>query len=147
MQSLILLFHSTIRYFVLIFLILVIVRSLMGWLNKKDYDKMDDKVSLWLFMLTHTQLLIGLILFFVSPAVIFSGASMKDSVARYWLVEHNTMMLIAIVLISIARISIKKIADATAKHKRLFILNTLALVVIIAAISMSGRGFFNLPSY
>lgn len=147
MQSLLLLFHSTIRYFVLIFLILVIVRSLMGWMNKKEYAKMDDKVSLWLFMLTHTQLLIGLILFFVSPVVIFSGASMKDSTARYWLVEHNTMMLIAIVLISIARISIKKIADATAKHKRLFILNTLALVVIIAAISMSGRGFFNLPSY
>ena len=146
MHSLLLLFHSTIRYFVLIFLILVIVRSLMGWMSKKEYGKMDDKVSLWLFMLTHTQLLIGLILFFVSPVVIFSGASMKDSVARYWLVEHNTMMLIAIVLISIARISIKKIADATAKYKRLFILNTIALVVIIAAISMSGRGFFNLPN-
>jgi hypothetical protein len=147
MQSLLLLFHSTIRYFVLIFLILVIVRSLMGWMGKKEYGKMDDKVSLWLFMLTHTQLLIGLILFFVSPVVIFSGASMKDSIARYWLVEHNTMMLIAIVLISIARISIKKMADAVAKHRRLFILNTIALVFIIAAISMSGRGFFNLPSY
>lgn len=145
MHSLLLLFHSTIRYFVLVFLILVIVRSLMSWLNKKGYGKMDDKASLWLFILTHTQLLIGLILFFVSPAVIFSGASMKDSVARYWLVEHNTMMLIAIVLISIGRISIKKIADATAKHKRLFILNTIALLVIIAAISMSGRDFFNLP--
>jgi hypothetical protein len=115
----------------------------MSWMNKKEYTKMDDKVSLWLFMLTHTQLMVGLILFFVSPVVIFSGASMKDSVARYWLVEHNTMMLIAIVLISVARISIKKIADATAKHRRLFILNTAALIVILAAIAMSGRGFFN----
>ncbi len=145
MHSLLLLFHSTIRYFVLIFLILVIVRSLMGWMNRKDYTNTDDKVSLWLFILTHTQLLIGLILFFVSPVVIFSGASMKDSVARYWLVEHNTMMIIAIVLISVARISIKKIADTVAKHKRLFILNTIALVIILVSISMSGRGLFNMP--
>ncbi len=145
MHSLLLLFHSTIRYFVLIFLILVIVRSLMGWMNRKDYTNTDDKVSLWLFILTHTQLLIGLILFFVSPVVIFSGASMKDSIARYWLVEHNTMMIIAIVLISVARISIKKIADTVAKHKRLFILNTIALVIILVSISMSGRGLFNLP--
>jgi len=147
MHSLLLIFHSTIRYFVLIFLLVIIVRSLLGWMNKKEYTKVDDKVSLWLFMLTHTQLLIGLILFFVSPLVIFSGASMKDSVARYWLVEHNTMMLIAIVLISVARISIKKITDAAAKHRRLFTLNTLALVIIMAAIAMSGRGFLSLPSY
>jgi hypothetical protein len=146
MHSLLLLFHSTIRYFVLFFLIVMIVRSLMGWINKKEYVKVDDQVSLWLFMLTHTQLLIGLILFFVSPVVIFSGASMKDSVARYWLVEHNTMMLIAIVLISVARISIKKMTEATAKHRRLFILNTIALIVILAAIAMSGRGFFSLPA-
>ena len=146
MHSLLLLFHSTIRYFVLIFLILVIVRSLMGWMNRKGYTNTDDKVSLWLFILTHTQLLIGLILFFVSPVVIFSGASMKDSVARYWLVEHNTMMIIAIVLISVARISIKKIADTVAKHKRLFILNTIALVITLIAISMSGRGLFSLPA-
>ena len=117
----------------------------MGWMNRKDYTNTDDKVSLWLFILTHTQLLIGLILFFVSPVVIFSGASMKDSIARYWLVEHNTMMIIAIVLISVARISIKKIADTVAKHKRLFILNTIALVIILVSISMSGRGLFNMP--
>jgi len=146
MHSLLLIFHSTIRYFVLIFLLVIIVRSLLGWMNKKEFTKTDDKVSLWLFMLTHTQLLIGLILFFVSPVVIFSGASMKDSVARYWLVEHNTMMIIAIVLISVARISIKKMTDAAAKHRRLFVLNTIALVVILVAISMSGRGFFGISA-
>jgi hypothetical protein len=146
MYSIVHLFHSTVRYFVLIFLIVIIVRSLLGWMNKKEYGKVDDKVSLWLFMLTHTQLLIGLILFFVSPLVIFSGASMKDSVARYWLVEHNSMMLIAIVLISVGRISIKKMTDSAAKHKRLFILNTIALLIILMAISMSGRGFFSLPA-
>ena len=146
MHSLLLLFHSSVRYFVLIFLLVVIYRSFQGWQGKKDYTAMDEKVSLWLFILTHTQLLLGLILYFVSPLVIFRGASMKDSVARYWLVEHSTMMIVAITLITIARISSKKLAEATAKHRRLFILNLLALIFIVAGIAMSGRGFFNLPA-
>jgi hypothetical protein len=144
MHSLLLATHSVIRYFLLILLLILIVRSLLGWLNKSNYEKMDDKVSLGVFILTHTQLLLGIILFFVSPIVIFSGASMKDSVARYWLVEHNTGMIIAIVLISIARISSKKITDAVAKHKRMFIFNSIALVIILVMIMQSQRGFFGI---
>ena len=145
MLDLLLLTHSVLRYFVLIFLLVVIVRSFSGWQKNAGYTGLDDKMSLWLFILTHTQLLVGLTLYFVSPRVIFSGASMKDAIDRYWLVEHNTMMLIAIVFITIARISAKKMADAVAKHKRLFIFNTIALIIIVAAIAMSGRGFFSLP--
>jgi hypothetical protein len=146
MLDLLLLTHSVIRYFVLIFLLVVIVRSFMGWQQKSTYAALDDKLSLWLFIFTHTQLLIGLILYFVSPVVIFSGASMKDSVARYWLVEHATMMLIAVVLITMARITAKKMTEAVAKHKRLFIFNAIALVIILVAIAQSGRGFFSFPA-
>lgn len=145
MQDLLVLAHSILRYFLLVFLLIVIIRSLIGWQKKSEYSALDEKVSLWLFMLTHTQLLIGLILYFISPLVIFSGASMKDPIARYWLVEHITMMLIAIVLITMARITAKKMSDAVAKHKRLFIFNAIALLVIVAAIAHSGRGFFSLP--
>jgi hypothetical protein len=103
---------------------------------------MDDRLSLGLFMATHTQLTIGLILFFISPVVIFSGASMKDPVARYWLVEHGAGMIVAIVLISVARISTKKITTDVGKHKRMFIFNTLALVIVLALLLHSPRGFF-----
>jgi hypothetical protein len=144
MHSHLLLTHSIVRYFLLISLILVIIRSLMGWMNRSTYTKLDDKLSLGLFMLTHTQLLLGIILFFVSPIVIFSGGAMKDPIARYWLVEHNTGMIIAIVLISIARISIKKMTSDVAKHKRLFVFNAAALVIILAMIAQSHRGFLGL---
>lgn len=145
MYSTLVTLHSALRYFVLLFLLIVIVKSLLGWQKKEAYTSGDDKLSLWLFILTHTQLLVGIVLYFVSPFVVFSGASMKDAVMRYWLLEHNTMMLIAIVLITMARITAKKITDATAKHKRLFIFNALALIIILVAISMTGRGFFSLP--
>lgn len=144
-MNILLLLHSITRYLVLIGLLGVIFNSLMGMVQNKPYGKMEDKASLWLFIFTHTQLLLGIILYFVSPFVIFSGASMKDTVARYWLVEHGTMMLIAIILITMARITAKKLAADAAKHKRLFIFNTIALLIIIMSISMSGRGFFGLP--
>lgn len=147
MHSLLVITHSVFRYFVLIFLIIFVVRALMGWMNKSSYNKLDEKLGLWLFMVTHTQLVLGLVLFFISPAVVFSAASMKDATARYWLVEHSSMMLIAIVLITLARITTKKITDSAAKYKKLFIYNAIALLLIVVAIMQSGRGFLNLPSY
>ncbi|MBX2914651.1 MAG: hypothetical protein KF856_05170 [Cyclobacteriaceae bacterium] len=145
MTDLLLLTHSTLRYFILVFLLILLFRSFQGWQQKSEFTATDNKVSLWLFILTHSQLLIGLILYFISPLVIFDSASMKNSVARYWLVEHISMMLIAVVLITLARTTSKKMTDAVAKHKRLFIFNLIALIIIIGAIAMSGRGFFSFP--
>jgi hypothetical protein len=132
--------HSVLRYFILILLVVVIVQSLLGLVNKKPYTKMDNRVGLFLFICTHTQLLIGLILYFVSPVVMFSGTSMKDPMLRYWLVEHNTAMLIAIVLITLARTTSKKMASDQARHKRMFIFNALALLIILFTIWRSQRG-------
>lgn len=143
MYSTLLILHSAVRYFVLLFLLIVIIRSFMAWQKNDTYSANDDKLSLWLFILTHTQLLVGIILYFTSPFVMFSGFAMKDPVMRYWLVEHNSMMLIAIIFITMARITAKKLTDQAAKHKRLFIYNAIALVIILAAISMAGRGFFS----
>jgi hypothetical protein len=143
MHSLLLIIHSVLRYFVLLFLLTVIVRSLMGWLNKSEYSTTDTKLGTWLMILTHTQFLMGLGLYVISPIVIFSGASMKDSVARYWLVEHLIMMLIAIALITVGRATAKRMSDSVAKHKRMFIFNAIALIIIVVAIaSFKDRGFF-----
>ena len=144
MYSTLLLLHSLVRYFVLIFLILVIVRAFMGVRNKSEFTKRDDQLSLWLFMFTHTQLLLGLILFFVSPVVIFSKAAMAERMTRYWLVEHNTGMIGAIILITLARITMKKMSDPTKKYRRLLIFNSIALVVIVLMIVQSQRGLFSI---
>ncbi|MBI1768863.1 MAG: cytochrome B [Bacteroidetes bacterium] len=142
MHSSILILHSINRFILLALLLTVIVRTFMGWQNKSAFGNSDNKLSLFLFISTHTQLLLGLILYFVSPVVIFSGASMRDKVARYWLVEHLAGMLIAVVLITMARITMKKLSEDTAKHKRMFIFNTIALIVVLAMIMQSQRGFF-----
>jgi hypothetical protein len=138
-----LLLHSLVRYFVLILLIVLIVKSFTGWQGKKEFTGADNKISLFTLIFTHIQFLLGLILYFVSPFVVFGGE--RDATSRYWTMEHITIMLIAVVLITVARSTSKRMTDSTAKHKRLFILNTVALVIIIAAIVMAKRGFFSLP--
>ncbi|MFZ5971333.1 MAG: cytochrome B [Bacteroidota bacterium] len=144
MYSLLLVFHSAIRYFVLIFLIVVIVRSFMGWSKKGEFTATDNKMGTWLLMLTHMQFLLGLILYFVSPAVIFGANTMKDATVRYWTVEHITVMLLAVALITVGRVTAKRLTVPTDKHKRMFIFNLIALALILVGIFMSGRGFFEL---
>lgn len=135
--------HTLLRYFILLVLITVIVISLNKWLGKKPYTNLDNKLSLYLLIFTHLQLVAGLILYFVSPNVKFNEYTMKDSTLRYWSVEHIFLMLVAITLITIARLGTKKISLDSLKHKRMFILNAAAFLLIVISIYMSGRGILH----
>lgn len=134
-----LLSHSWVRYAVMLFLLIVIAKSLAGWLGKQPFAKIDNTLSLVLFIATHVQLLLGLILYTQSPQVQFVAGVMKYKNLRYWTVEHSVMMLAAVVLITIARTSMKKMPVDWDRHRRLFIFNTLALAIIVGAILHSGR--------
>ncbi|GCC52364.1 hypothetical protein SanaruYs_26010 [Chryseotalea sanaruensis] len=134
--------HSGLRYLVLVLLLVVIVRSLAGFLRNKPFSQLDNALSLGLLITTHIQFLLGLVLYFMSPNVQFNGNTMKDGALRYWAVEHLVGMLIAVVLITIARSTAKRMSESLAKHKRLAIFNSIALLIIIATIMQSGRTVF-----
>ena len=136
--------HSYLRYAVLVLLIIVVITSLLGWLSKNPYTGTDNKLSLSLLIATHLQFVLGLILYFVSPFVQFNSSTMKEATTRYWTVEHLTMMIIAVALITAARSTSKKMTVDLAKHKRLFIFNAIALFIIMVGITFSGRGIINL---
>lgn len=131
--------HTILRYFILVMLLVVIAMAFSGLLGKRPFGKWDNKAGLYLLIFTHLQLLVGIVLYFVSPFVKFGIDTMSDKVTRYWTVEHVFTMVIVVTLITIARISSKKLPTDQARHKRLLILNTVALVLIIATIVMSGR--------
>jgi hypothetical protein len=131
--------HSLLRYFILIALVVVILKSLIGLVNKQPYGKWDNKLGLYLFIFTHMQLLVGLILYFQSPVVKFGADTMSDKLTRYWTVEHILTMLIAVVLITLGRTTSKRMTSDEAKHKRMVIFNFVALVLIISMIWLSGR--------
>ena len=136
--------HSGIRYIVILLFALALVMALVGLFGRRSYTEANRKVNLFSMISAHIQLLTGLILYFVSPKVMFSNmsAAMKDPVIRYWTVEHLVMMLFAVILITIGHSRSKKAIDAVNKHRAIALFYGLALLVILLAIYQSGRPIF-----
>lgn len=130
--------HNLLRYAIVILLIIVTVKSFIGWLGKKQYTASDNKLSLFLFISAHLQLLIGLTLYFISPIVESSLSSMaeamKNNVLRFWAVEHILSMIIGIAIITVGRIMAKKGKDDLAKFRRQAVYFLLAMILIFSAI-------------
>ena len=127
-------FHSGFRYIVFILVLAAIVQSLTGWLSKKPYTDSNRKINLFALISAHTQLLIGIILYFLSPYVQFSSGTMKNPAIRYFTVEHWVMMLIAIALITIGYSKSKKALLPEARHKPVAIYYIIAFLIIIGTI-------------
>jgi uncharacterized BrkB/YihY/UPF0761 family membrane protein len=115
--------------------------AIVGLFGKKPYTQTNRKLNLFAMISTHTQFLVGLILYFFSPLVNYSnmGQAMKETMTRYWTVEHFVMMLFAIVLITLGHSRSKKAADDFNKHRSIALYYGLAVLVIVVAIYQSGR--------
>jgi hypothetical protein len=127
--------HSGFRYIILLLLVAVVFKSLEGWLNKRPFEKIDDKLSLYFFISAHIMLVAGLVLYFVSPKVQFDSNTMSNPTVRYWTVEHITANVLAIALFTIARIRSKKMQLSVNKHKMLFLFTAAGLVVLVLSLS------------
>lgn len=131
--------HSYWAYLVLLMLVLAAGNSIVKTLAKKEYDPRDFRVSLFTLIVTHIQLLIGIVLYF--SADYFSiisemgmGNVMKNSTLRSNIVEHPLTMIIAVALITIGYSKHKKQLVSSGKLKTLAIFYTLALVLVLAKI-------------
>lgn len=144
MYSFLLHLHSGLRYIVLLLVLLAIIRAWADWLGQKPYSEGQRKLNLFAMISVHTQLLIGLILYFVSPFVKFGSDTMKDATTRYWTVEHLTAMIIAIAIITIGHSKSKKASLPEEKHRAIAIYYTLALVIIIVTIVLSKRALLGM---
>jgi cytochrome bd-type quinol oxidase subunit 2 len=131
--------HSGFRYVVLLLIVIAIIQSLAGWLGKKPYTEGNRKINLFTLISAHIQLLIGLVLYFISPLVQFASSTMKNAELRYWTVEHITMMIFAIVLITVGHSRSKKATTPETKHKAIAIFYIVAVLVIVVAIVQSHR--------
>jgi uncharacterized membrane protein len=131
--------HSGFRYVVLVLIVAAALGALIGLISKKPYSEGNRKLNLFALISAHTQLLIGIILYFVSPFVKFNSTTMKDPITRFFTVEHWVMMVIAIVLITVGHSKSKKATSPEAKHKAIFIFYLLALVIISAGIILIPR--------
>ena len=146
MNDILVTLHSYNRYLILAALVFVLFRSYSGWLGRKPFENADDKGSLALLILSHLQLLIGLIQYaftstWTQTAFADFGAAMKDPMQRYFAVEHILAMVIAITLIQLGRTFSKKATDASEKHRKLAIYTTIAFLLIAGTLAQKGLLF------
>lgn len=134
--------HSYWAYLVVLILFLASVNALVKFIIKNQYEARDFRISLFALIVSHIQLLIGIVLYFVSPYFsAFSengmGEIMKNSTLRLYLIEHPFTMIISIVLITMGYSKHKKKLSSSPKFKTLSVFYVLALLVLLSRIPWS----------
>ena len=150
MQQGLLHLHNFMRWAVLLFALLTLVRSVGGLGGKKIFTSGDRKTALFLMISADVQLLLGFALYFMKgwAEVLASGADiMSNKVNRFFAVEHITGMLIAIVLIHIGYSAAKKNIPDSSKFKKLFWFTLIAVIIILATIPWPGRELVGRPLF
>ena len=132
--------HSYWAYLVLLIVLLATFNALAGFFSKREYGAKDFRISLFALIVTHIQLLIGLVLYFVSPfglqniTTLGMGEVMKNSEFRLYAVEHPFVMILTVIFITIGYSKHKKKLTSKPKFKMLAIFYTLALILVLAKI-------------
>ena len=131
--------HSYLAYVVLALLFIAVANAITGLAANRMFTMEKDlRISLFTLILCHIQLLLGLILYFVSAnglrAVQEFGMGGLNSAARLLAVEHPFVNIVAIALITIGWSRHKKFMDAKKKFKTIGIFYGLGLLLVLSRI-------------
>lgn len=138
MYSLVLTLHSLVRWLVLASLLYSAYHSFRGWVTHKPFTKADNKIRQMVVTLSHLQFTIGLVLYAFSPIVRYfithfnEGLHNRD--ARFFGMEHITMMVIAVTLITVGALRSKRKQTDREKFKTQAIWYSIALIIIFLSI-------------
>jgi hypothetical protein len=121
---------------VLLLLVYNVINAFMAWQSKRNLSARDKRFSMIGLAAFHLQVVIGLILYFISPRVQFTAHTMSDGQMRFFTVEHVIGMFIAVILITMGHRRCK-----TGEFKGAFWYYLVTLIVVFASIPWPFRGF------
>jgi hypothetical protein len=135
--------HSLLRWAVLIFGLVAIVKGFAGWFGRKPWTPLDDRAGRMFVITLDVQTLIGLLLYGVLSPITWTafsdmGAAMRDPLLRFFAVEHLTLMLVALALVHIGRARAKRARTDQARHRTAAIFYTLGMIALLAGIPWPG---------
>jgi hypothetical protein len=151
MHNFLLVFHSLWRWLVLFSLIIAICKSFVGWRNKSEFTKIDNLIRHNTATIAHVQLLLGIWLYFVSPIVAYFLANFKTAIhlreIRFFGMEHISVMITAIVMLTIGSIKAKRKVDGQSKFKTIFIWFGIAFLLILSSIPWAFSPLISRPYF
>lgn len=144
-------YHNTMRWLVLASLLYALYRAYKGYFSKAAFSRTDNLVRHWTATIAHIQLMIGMLLYFQSPVIRYFMANLKDAVKNMDLAFfgfiHSSLMLTAIVLITIGSAKSKRKQADRDKFKTMFIWFSVALFIIFIAIPWPFSPFAKRPYF
>lgn len=138
MYTTLLFIHSILRWVLILALLYTIYRAYAGWFNKASFKNSDANWRLITVITAHIQLIVGLLLYIISPITRYFINNFSDAVkitgVRFAAMEHTLLMLIAIALITIGSVASRKKTTDKARFKTIAIWFSIALFIIIFSI-------------
>jgi hypothetical protein len=132
--------HNLLRWAVLLTGLLAIVQTVRGLNGRTPFAKTRPLLLAFTANL-HLQLLIGLSLFVVSPTVkaylADMAGTMRDGSRRFFIAEHPTLMVAAVLLATIGGVIAKNAPDDAARHRRALGVTVVTLLLLLAGIPWS----------
>jgi len=138
MPEILLIFHSYFRWIVLLIFLISVFFLVKSYKSKIFLDTFK-KIHRFFATALSIQFLFGIVLYGLSPltAVVFSdwGSAIKDKDIRFFAIEHNFIMTIALALSHIANAKIKKeIIDFQKQFRTILIFQILITILFIIGI-------------
>jgi hypothetical protein len=133
--------HSLLRWLVLLAGLLAVIRSLSR--RGSPWTAADNRTAQLFSVALDLQFVIGLLLYFglsdiTGAALGDMGGAMRNSTLRFWAIEHPFGMIIAMALVHIGRVRIRKAASDAQRHGLASMFFTLAMIVILFSIPWPG---------
>jgi uncharacterized membrane protein len=122
--------HSGLRWVALILILLAIYNSITA----KEFNKREKLINLFSMVSLHTQLILGLILYFISDKVKFFDGWMEEASYRFYGMEHLAGMVIALALITFGYVKSKKGTTPAEIYKPIKLFYVIGLIIILASI-------------
>ncbi|MDN3690339.1 hypothetical protein [Cyclobacterium jeungdonense] len=128
--------HSFLAYIVLAGILFSFVVALYGALSNKTFTEKDRKFGLLGMVLLHIQLLVGIILYFLSPLGLsnLSGEAMGDSMSRLYALEHPLINILAVALVTIGYSRAKKLTESRSKFRSIYMFYGIGFILILSRI-------------
>lgn len=120
--------HGEMRWLVVLAAVVVIVKFLMGWLGKREYAAIDQKLLLVFTILLDINVLLGLIILFFGGG--FSGPRL----------EHATTMILAVIAAHMTAIW-RRSTDSSLKFRNQLLMVVLAVILVIFGVIRLRGGF------
>jgi hypothetical protein len=136
--------HGYWRWSVLASALVVLARALTGVQKRRAFTRTDERAALLFITALDLQVLLGLVLYFAfSPFWLAARQSfhaiLHDPVSRFFGVEHETAMLLALVVAHAGRVRARRLDDGARRHRVMLMTLIVFFALVLWAIPWPWR--------